>query len=183
MPASASPARSQNIRTLQGSHDRVLTLALIGAGRAGRSLAAAAVRAGHRVMLEDVLPSRLREALEVIPLDGMPGTLVTVSTVEDAVREADLVIDFVPDELESKLEIVCMADRMAPPKTVLCIQTSALSVTDLASCTYRAERCIGVVLGPTVQILRGAHTSSDTVALIQRFFASCGMDLGEVVSS
>ena len=121
--------------------DGPLTLALIGAGKAGRSLAAAAVRAGHRVMLEDVLPSRLREALEVIPVDGMPGTLVTVSTVEDAVREADLVIDFVPDELESKLEIVCMADRMAPPKTVLCIQTKALSVTDLASCTYRPERC------------------------------------------
>ena len=179
MPASAS--LSDPSETLPP--DGPLTLALIGAGKAGRSLAAAAVRAGHRVMLEDVLPSRLREALEEIPVDGMPGTLVTMSTVEDAVREADLVIDFVPDELESKLEIVCMADRMAPPKTVFCIQTSALSVTDLASCTYRADRCIGVVLGPTVQIARGTNTSAGTLALIQRFFLSCGMVPGEVISS
>ena len=164
--------------------DGPLTLALIGAGKAGRSLAAAAVRAGHRVMLEDVLPSKLREALEVIPVEGMPGTLVTVGTVEDAVREADLVIDFVPDELESKLEIICMADRMAPPKTVLCIQTSALSITDLASCTYRDDRCIGVALLPGgIQVARGAKTSPETLALIQRFFQTCGMKADNVTDS
>jgi 3-hydroxybutyryl-CoA dehydrogenase len=135
-------------------------------------------------MLEDVLPSRLREALDVIPVEGMPGTLVTVTTVEDAVREADLVIDFVPDELESKLEIMCLADRMAPPKTVICIQTSALSVSDLASCTYRAERCIGVALLPSgVQLALGTRTSPETVALLQRFFQSCGMPLVDIITS
>ena len=40
--------------------------------------------------------------------------------MEDAVREADVAVDFVPDELESKLEIFSMIDRMAPPKTLLC---------------------------------------------------------------
>ena len=170
--------------TQPAASDGPLTLALIGAGKAGRSLAAAAVRAGHRVMLEDVLPSKLREALDLIPVEGMPGTLVTVLTVEDAVREADLVIDFVPDELESKLEIISMADRMAPPKTVLCIQTSALSVTDLASCTYRDDRCIGVAMLPSgIQLASGKNTSEETVALIQRFFRSCNMELGDAISS
>jgi 3-hydroxybutyryl-CoA dehydrogenase len=150
-----------------------LTLALIGAGKAGRSLAAAAVRAGHRVVLEDVLPSRLREALDEIPTAGMPGTLITVTTVEDAVREADLAIDFVPDELESKLEIVCMVDRMAPPKTMLCIQTRAQSVTDLASCTYRADRSIGVQFaGDAVTLVRGTQTSDATAEAISSFFGT-----------
>ncbi len=159
----------------QHSHLGPLTLALIGAGKAGRSLAAAAVRAGHRVVLEDVLPSRLREALEEIPTEGMPGSLETVTTVEDAVREADLAIDFVPDELESKLEIVCLVDRMAPPKTVLCIQTRALSVTDLSNCTYRADRSIGVVFeGGSISITTGAKTSPETVALVEGFFGSLG---------
>src|ERR1700712_3325214 len=180
MPTSAP----QSVPTQSSTPDGPLTLALIGAGKAGRSLAAAAVRAGHRVMLEDVLPSRLREALDVIPVDGMPGTLVTVTTVEDAVREADLVIDFVPDELESKLEIMCLADRMAPPKTVICIQTSALSVSDLASCTYRGERCIGVAMLPSgVQVARGVNTSPETLSLIQHFFGSCGMPVLSVISS
>jgi 3-hydroxybutyryl-CoA dehydrogenase len=151
-----------------------LTLALIGAGKAGRSLAAAAIRAGHRVVLEDVMPARLREALDEIPTEGFPGSLVTVQTVEDAVREADIAIDFVPDELESKLEIVCMVDRMAPPKTVLCIQTRALSVTDLASCTYRADRCVGLVFAENTTVTRGAKTSDETMALVEAFARSCG---------
>lgn len=154
-----------------------LTLALIGAGRAGRSLAAQAVAAGHRVVLEDVLPSRLREALAEIPTLGMPGLLETVTTVEDAVREADLVIDFVPDELESKLEIVCMVDRMAPPKTVLCINTHALSVDDLARCTYRADRCIGSAVSDGVHLVRGSQTSQESVRLARDFFASCGVQV------
>ena len=154
-----------------------LTLALIGAGRAGRSLAAQAVAAGHRVMLEDVLPSRLREALAEIPTEGQPGSLEVVTTVEDAVREADLAIDFVPDELESKLEIVCMVDRMAPPKTVLCINTRALSVDDLARCTYRADRCIGSAVSDGVHLVRGSQTSEESVQLARAFFASCGIDV------
>ncbi len=160
----------QNLDTAQRGP---LVLALIGAGKAGRSLAAMAVRAGHHVVLEDVLPSRLREALEEIPTDSLPGILTTVMTVEDAVREADLAIDFVPDELESKLEIVCLLDRMAPPKTVLCIQTRALSVSDLASCTYRADRCIGVWLEESAaRLVVGAKTSDPTRSLAEAFFSS-----------
>lgn len=119
------------------------------------------------------MPARLREALEEIPTTGMPGTLTTVTTVEDAVREADLVIDFVPDELESKLEIVCMVDRMAPPKTIMCINTRALNVTDLASCTYRADRCIGFVPDSEAELITpGTATSGETVSLVRRFAAS-----------
>lgn len=151
-----------------------LTLALIGAGKAGRSLAARAVAAGHRVVLEDVLPSRLREALAEIPTAGMPGSLETVTTVEDAVRNADLAIDFVPDELESKLEIVCMVDRMAPPKTVLCINTRALSVDDLARCTYRADRCVGASVTDDIRVVTGTLTSAESAAAVERFFRSCG---------
>ena len=119
------------------------------------------------------MPAKLSEALTEIQTVGMPGSLVTVSTVEDAVREADIAIDFVPDELESKLEIVCMVDRMAPPKTVLCIQTRALNVTDLASCSYRADRCVGLVFdGATSTITRGAQTSDETVSLVEAFTRS-----------
>lgn len=165
LTVSATPTRSK-----QGP----ITLALIGAGKAGRSLAALAIKAGHHVLLEDVLPSRLREALEEIPTAGMLGTLELVMTVEDAVREADLVIDFVPDELESKLEIVCMVDRMAPPKTIMCINTHALSVTDLANCTYRMDRCIGAEMSGDIHLVSGAQTSIDTACIARRFFESCG---------
>lgn len=155
-----------------------LVLALIGAGQAGRSLAAAAVRAGHHVVLEDVLPSKLRAALDEIETEGMPGSLRVATTVEDAVREADLAIDFVPDELESKLEIISMIDRMAPPKTILCIPTLALSINDLASCTYRADRCAGVELhGSNALVIAGMQTSPRALAMVEGFWKSIGADV------
>jgi 3-hydroxybutyryl-CoA dehydrogenase len=152
-----------------------LTLAIIGAGKAGRSLAAEAVRAGHRVVLEDVLPSRLRTALDEIPTEGMTGTLELATEVESAVREADLSIDFVPDELESKLEIISLLDRMAPPKTVLCMPTRVLEVDDLAACTYRADRFLSVQdSGDSVSLKVGTQTSSAAADLVEAFWRSLG---------
>jgi 3-hydroxybutyryl-CoA dehydrogenase len=138
------------------AHDPCLTtVAIIGAGPLGRWLALAAARAGYRVLLEDVMPANLHHAeeylrqqldAEMLASSGSP--VQFVSTVEDAVREADLAIDCVPDELESKLEILWLMDRMAPPRTVLATPTTRLSISDLAGCTYRAEQCMGIGVDP-----------------------------------
>lgn len=130
-----------------GSPFEIRTVAIIGAGTAGRSFALACAVAGYRVVLEDVMPANLRRAevdFAEMGLRESAGALDLALTVEDAVREADIAIDFVPDELESKLEIFSMIDRMAPPKTILCTPSNALSITDLASCVYRPERCFAV---------------------------------------
>jgi 3-hydroxybutyryl-CoA dehydrogenase len=97
------------------------------------------------------MPANLHHALEALRLELSPEALPAVafvSTIEDAVRDADLAIDCVPDELESKLEIFCLLDRMAPPRTVLATPTTQLSIGDLASCTYRADKCIAIVARP-----------------------------------
>jgi 3-hydroxybutyryl-CoA dehydrogenase len=162
------------------------TVAIIGAGPLGRWLALAAARAGFRVLLEDVMPANLHHAQEALRAELGPETLrnVTfVSTIEDAVREADLAIDCVPDELESKLEIFCLLDRMAPPRTVLATPTTRLSIADLASCTYRAGQCVGMAVeasslaaGANREIL--LHTTSkttpETVALVSAFWTRLG---------
>jgi len=170
-------------------------VAIIGAGPLGRWLALAAARAGFRVQLEDVMPANLHHAQQLLrqqlgpqPLAETPdpeGTLpVTfVSTIEDAVRNADLVIDCVPDELESKLEILLLLDRMAPPRTVLATPTTRLSIADLASCTFRPERCVAIAQeasslaegGSSEILLRTtSRTSPETVALLTRFWTRIG---------
>jgi 3-hydroxybutyryl-CoA dehydrogenase len=129
----------------------VTTVAIIGAGPLGRRLALGAARAGFRVLLEDVMPANLHHARESIRGELGPGALPSVafvSSVEDAVREADLAIDCVPDELESKLEILWLLDRMAPPRTVFATPTTHLSIADLASCTYRPEKCVAIAAAP-----------------------------------
>jgi 3-hydroxybutyryl-CoA dehydrogenase len=125
----------------------IRTVAVIGAGVAGRSFALACAAVGFHVVLEDVMPANLRKAeaeYADLSLRAAPGRLELALTVEDAVRTADIAVDFVPDELESKLEIFSLIDRMAPPKTILCTPSYALSITDLASCVYRPERCVAV---------------------------------------
>ena len=138
-------------------------IAVIGAGTTGRDFALRCVRAGFDLTLEDVMPSRLRSAAamatvqQTLAAEALSGALHLASTVEEAVRDADLAIDFVPDELESKLEIFSMIDRMAPPRTVLCTPSDALSITDLASCTYRPTRCFAV---------RGSLTTPGSLRLL-----------------
>ena len=134
-----------------------MQVAIIGAGPLGRWLASAAARAGYTVLLEDVMPSNLHHAQEYLRRQLGPAALPNVvfaSTIEGAVREADLAIDCVPDELESKLEIFCLLDRMAPPRTVFITPTINLSIADLASCTYRADKCVALVAN--AQELTGA---------------------------
>jgi 3-hydroxybutyryl-CoA dehydrogenase len=126
-----------------------MQVAIIGAGPLGRWLAFAAARAGYTVLLEDVMPSNLHHAQEYLRQQLGPSALPMVefaSTIEGAVREADLAIDCVPDELESKLEIFCLLDRMAPPRTVLLSPMKSVSIADLASCTYRADKCVAMVV-------------------------------------
>lgn len=165
-------------------------VAIIGAGALGRSFAFLCARSGFSVVLEDVLPSNLRHAkagLEQL-LAGeqatLRGSLSFATSVEDAVREADIVIDFVPDELESKLEILSLVDRMAPPKTLVCTPSDAQSITDIASCTYRAEGCVAVRTpvgsastladAPAVRLLRSPMTSAGTITLVAAFWTALG---------
>jgi 3-hydroxybutyryl-CoA dehydrogenase len=123
------------------------------------------------------------------------GHVAFVSTIEEAVRHADLVIDCVPDELESKLEILWLLDRMAPPRTVLATPTMRLSITDLASCTYRPTKCIAIAAEastltgnpqagtgnpdapaarPEILLRTIPQTAPETVALLDHFWRQLG---------
>ena len=173
----------------------MITVAIIGAGPLGRRLALGAARTGYRVLLEDVMPSNLHHARESIRQELSPQALPAVTfvgSIEDAVREADLVIDCVPDELESKLEILWLVDRMAPPRTVIATPTLQQSIGDLASCTNRREKCIAIAATPqsltsaastetlvgsagAELLLRAApFTSDETVSLVVDFFSQIG---------
>lgn len=163
---------------------KIHKVAVIGAGQAGRRFALRCARAGFDVVLEDVMPANLRRAeAEFSDLAGLmeAGSMSVALTVEDAVRDADIAIDFVPDELESKLEIFCLIDRMAPPKTILCTPSEALSVTDLASCTYRGERCVAVRGdlgdGGRVRVLHPEYPPTAVLDSLREFFAALGLEV------
>jgi 3-hydroxybutyryl-CoA dehydrogenase len=167
-------------------------VAIIGAGTEGAQLARLAVQAGFDTIVEDVFPSRLRGIEgQLSGLDDGPGMgsgagagrLEFAATIEQALREADVVLDSVPDELESKLEIFSLVDRMAPPRTILCSPLRAVSIGDLASCTYRSDRCIGVrkedgagnwTEASGITLMRGPETSEETAEKISSVWRQLG---------
>jgi 3-hydroxybutyryl-CoA dehydrogenase len=163
----------------------IRTIAVIGAGTLGRGIAYASALGGYRTILEDILPGSLRAAAaEMRGHLAKAATLGTInsteaeaaflrieyaSTVEQAAREADLVIESVPDEMESKLEILTLLDKICKPATILACNTFSLSVTEIASVTYRARKILGMRFANPVsemkrlEIIRAQETDEETI--------------------
>ena len=164
----------------------VSTIAVIGAGIMGRGIAHAAALGGYRTILEDLLPNALRKAeteirsnldkavelnkVTAADADAAFKRLAYAGSVEEAARQADLVIEAVPEEMESKIEIFTLLDKICRPTTILASNTSSLSVTEIASVTYRAKRCIGMhFFNPVhkmklLEVVRALETDEDTLA-------------------
>ena len=165
---------------------QVQTIAVIGAGIMGRGIAHAAALGGYRTILEDLLPGALRKAETEIranldkavelgkvashDADAAFQRLEYAGSVEEAAREADLVIEAVPEEMESKIEIFTLLDKICRPTTMLASNTSSLSVTEIASVTYRAQKCLGMhFFNPVhkmklLEVVRALETDDETLA-------------------
>jgi 3-hydroxybutyryl-CoA dehydrogenase len=164
----------------------IKTIAVIGAGIMGRGIAHAAAMGGYRTIIEDLLPAALRRAeseiranldkavelgkVQAPDADAAFRRLEYAGSVEDAAREADLVIEAVPEEMESKIEIFTLLDKICRPTTILASNTSSLSITEIASVTYRAKKCVGMhFFNPVhkmklLEVVRALETDDDTLA-------------------
>jgi len=164
----------------------IRTIGVVGAGTMGRGIAYAALFGGYRTVLEDVSPDMLEQGTAYIKQtleDGVSrgkltseqrdkaiANLATASSVEAVCREADLLIEAVPEEMELKLEIFTIFDKFAKPDAILASNTSSLSVTEMAAITFRAENCIGMhFFNPVpkmklLEIVRALETSEEIVA-------------------
>ncbi|MBV9438275.1 MAG: 3-hydroxyacyl-CoA dehydrogenase family protein, partial [Acidobacteria bacterium] len=164
----------------------VHTVAVIGAGIMGRGIAHVAALGGYRTILEDLLPASLRKAeseirsnlekgvelgkLERSAAEAALARIQFAGNVEEAAREADLVIEAVPEEMESKIEIFTLLDKICRPGTILASNTSSLSITEIASVTYRPRKCVGMhFFNPVhkrklLEVVRALETDEETIA-------------------
>ena len=164
----------------------IKTIAVIGAGIMGRGIAHVAAVGGYRTILEDLIPAALRKAESEIRTNldkavelkkvssgdaqAAFSRLEYAGSVEEAAREADLVIEAVPEEMESKIEIFTLLDKICRPATILASNTSSLSITEIASVTYRAKKCLGMhFFNPVhkmklLEVVRALETDDETIA-------------------
>jgi 3-hydroxybutyryl-CoA dehydrogenase len=152
----------------------------------GRGIAHAAALGGYQTILEDILPAALRRAeaevranldkavelgkVTAADADAAFGRLEYAGSVEEAGRQADIVIEAVPEELESKIEIFTLLDKICRPTTILASNTSSLSLTEIASVTYRAPKVVGMhFFNPVhkmklLEIVRALETDEATLS-------------------
>ena len=175
------------------------TIAVIGAGRVGRGIAQLAALGGYRTILEDLLPNALRRAESEIRagLDQAVDSsrvsaeiarsafsrLEFADSVEEAARLADLVIEAAPEELESKIEMFTLLDKICRPGTILASHLSSLSITEISRVTYRAQNCLGMRFAEPIdrekrlEVIRGQETDDATLAAAVEVGKRMGKDV------
>lgn len=181
---------------------KVETIAVIGAAELGREIAQAALRGGFRVILEDISDTILEKAVAAIRENlaeevsaariaaanrvQVLQQLSTADCVEDAVREADCIIETVADELEMKLELFTIFDKFAKPGAILASTTPSLAIDDLADMTFCADRCVGMRFTHAaendgrLQLVRGRGTSAETMEACHEMARRMGLRIIEL---
>jgi 3-hydroxybutyryl-CoA dehydrogenase len=163
----------------------IRTIAVIGAGTMGRGIAYAAAFGGYTTVLEDISPQMLHESMQWITKsfeEGVAGGKVdakirdralsligTANSVQDAIRDADLIIEAVPEEMEMKMELFTIFDKFSKPGAIFASNTSSLSISDMSDLTVSRERCIGMhFFNPVpkmklIELVKTPLTSQNTV--------------------
>ena len=164
----------------------IQNVAVLGAGIMGRGIAHVAALGGYNTVLQDTSREQLEKAtndISAILEKGMAmgrvtdseavearRRLRTVASLDDAARQADLVIEAVPERMDLKVEIFAQLDRVAPAHAILASNTSSLSITEMAAATRRAPQVVGMHFFNPVQrmklleLVRALETSEKTLA-------------------
>jgi 3-hydroxybutyryl-CoA dehydrogenase len=174
---------------------RLETIGVIGAGVMGVGLAHALAQCGLRTLLIDISDSILESALRQIKNNirfqrlfhknsgsGPEEILgrIKASADYDILRDADFVIENVTEKLAVKTDLYRRLDQICPPQCIFAANTSAIPITRIAALTGRSTRVLGmhfmnpVPLKTAVEVIRGYHTSDDTIATATRLLGLMG---------
>ncbi len=166
----------------------VKTISVIGAGDMGHGIAEVALIAGYKVYLRDINQEYvdrgvgwIYNSLTKLVTKGKVSSeqyekiktelLVPCTDLEEAVHEADLVIEAIPEVMDLKKETFSLMDKAAPAHAILASNTSTMKITEIASATNRPEKVLGLhyfnpaVLMKLVEVIRGEKTTDETMQI------------------
>jgi len=171
---------------------------VVGAGVMGVGVGQNVAQAGLEAILVDVSDEILERARQEIRKNlRFQGMLqkgakkedsaavlgrLTFTTDLEALAGVDLVVENVPEKWEIKKEVYPRLDAICPERTIFCVDTSCFSITRVGALTRRPDRVIGVhfmnpvPLKPMVEVIRGYHTSEETIAATRAFLRQLGKD-------
>ena len=161
----------------------IRTVAMIGAGFMGRQIASWAAIHGYALRVYDNSPEALEKAREFITqtvefyfmpedVEGDPKEVLSRITyhnsLSEAVADADLIIEAVPENLELKKEVFAQIDKAAPPHAIIATNSSSIPVSKIEDAVQRKDKVLNIHFyapiyeRPMADIMRGTKTSDET---------------------
>ncbi len=184
---------------------QVQRITVIGTGTMGNGIAGQAALKGFDVVLYDIDAERVAAALGQIgktydkgvargkvsadDAEAGRGRLSSSDDLISAVKDADLVVEAVPERMSLKQEIFATLERETQGHTILATNTSSLSISEIASATGCADRVVGmhffnpVAVMPLVELVRGRETSDEVLAEARRVAEQMGKECITVTDS
>jgi len=165
----------------------VKKIAMIGAGDMGHGIAACCLLGGYNVVLRDIEQKyvdkgmagikasfdKFKEKGKLTPeayTDAL-ARLTPMVDLQTSVKDADFIIEAVPEKLELKKSVFADLDKFAPKHAILASNTSNISITEIAAATSRPEKVIGyhffnpAILMKLVEVIKGGKSSDESVAI------------------
>jgi 3-hydroxybutyryl-CoA dehydrogenase len=179
----------------------IQTIGVLGAGQMGNGIAQVAAASGFNVIMVDIQQAALdkglntingscdrlikKEALSEAGKKEILGRIKTSLSVQDF-QSCDVVIEAVAENVDLKLKIFKELDSICPSHTLLCTNTSSISITKIAAATKRPDKVAGmhfmnpVPLMKLVEGIRGLQTSQDTFGQVSKLAKDMGKVFVEV---
>jgi 3-hydroxybutyryl-CoA dehydrogenase len=164
----------------------VKKICVVGAGTIGFQIAQLAAQLGYKVTLQDIDEGMLKAKAQEIKngfkkffvdkgkmtqekADEIFASMKFATDLREAAKDADLVIESIPEKMDLKMKLFKELDAICPPHTLLATNTSSLSVTEIGSLTKRQDKVVGwhfsnpVALLKHCELIRGFNTSDETM--------------------
>ncbi|EMT45328.1 3-hydroxyacyl-CoA dehydrogenase family protein [Anoxybacillus flavithermus] len=173
-------------------------IAVIGAGLMGSGIAQSLAMGGKTVYLYDISDAALEKGMQSIQkslsrfvkagklqeqeASAILSRIQTETNLQEAVKEADVVVEAVPEHLPLKKQVFEQLDRYAKQEAILATNTSELSVTAIAAATKRPSQVVGMhwfnpaPVMKLIEIVKGVATSGQTIEAIQQLSEAIGKE-------
>jgi enoyl-CoA hydratase/3-hydroxyacyl-CoA dehydrogenase len=172
----------------------VKNITILGSGVMGHGIAQVSATAGYNVILRDIKQEFLDKAMEKIKwsLDKLVSKgkiskedgesifsrITPIVDLEEAVKNAEMIIEVVPEIMELKKKVYAELDKVAAPNVIFASNTSTLPITEIANTTSRPEKFIGIhffnppQLMKLVEVIPGEKTAQEITELTKEYVKS-----------
>ncbi|MGE5379705.1 MAG: 3-hydroxyacyl-CoA dehydrogenase family protein [Methylocystaceae bacterium] len=149
----------------------IKVVAVLGAGAMGNGITQVTAQAGYQVVMYDIYDAALEKGMNTIKksldklvskskitadaAEALLGRIKTTTSLEDAVKDADLIIEAVPEILELKQDVFKRVDAACKPNAIIGSNTSTMPITQLAASVSRPENFCGIHFMNPVPVMAG----------------------------